>query len=90
MSYHRSAKCLRECEHGCHDPQTGRFVPFEVITTVAQDKHGFYCYDVGVLHDGEFVLTETVYEGVGPSDEEEDLVLCRCCQHSLVEVAGDP
>lgn len=90
MSYHRSAECLKECEHGRRDPETGRFVPFEVITTVAQDKHGFYCYDVGVLQVREFVLTETVYEGVGPSDEAEDVVLCRCCQHVLEEVAGGP
>ena len=86
MSYHRSDECLRECEHGRHDPQTGRFVPFEVITTVTQDKRGFYCYDVGLFQGGEFVLTDTVYEGVGPSDVEEDLILCRCCQHSFEDL----
>ena len=90
MSYRRSAECLEGCEHGRHDQQTGRFVPFEVITTVTQDKHGFYCYDVGVLQGGEFVLTETIYEGVGPDDATEGLVLCRCCQHSLEEVAVGP
>jgi hypothetical protein len=26
---------------------------------------------------------------VGPSDAEEDLISCRCCQHSLEDVVED-
>ena len=90
MSYQRGPECLRECEHGRHDSRTGQFVPFEVITTVTQDKHGFYCYDVGVLRGGDFIVIETVYEGVAPEDAPEGLELCRCCQHELVEVEDRP
>ena len=79
MSYQQSEECLAKC--GDHQEEDN----FEVITTVERDKHGFYFYDVGVFANGEFEVRETVYEGVGPSDSPEGLVLCRCCQHEFVE-----